>query len=359
MNRRTPGSKDGKRNSRRKDTDAGTMDLFHEKMVAAMNSSFAASSACDAPPQEVAETPPSLVSTSASPPPAGVPEGHAPQPTEIVAPQELCDGAPQTVPEAAAPQEPSAMGASQRQTLPARMLNEFVYCPRLFYYEHVEGVFVESADTMKGAALHARVDKGKGALAKPESTPVEGADAQAKPAADGDEIHSRSVMLGSERLGVVAKMDLVEVTLNEAGSVASVCPVDYKAGSPREGEDGRELWDTDRMQLGLQCLVLRDNGYACDAGIIYYRGTKQRVRLELTPDLETWVITQIAAARTVSAGPIPPPLVDSPKCVRCSLAPVCLPDETRMLSIGSTGFQPVGPAGLPPRLKARAPLPAD
>jgi CRISPR/Cas system-associated endoribonuclease Cas2 len=30
--------------------------------------------------------------------------------------------------------------------LPARMLNEFVYCPRLFYYEHVEGVFLHSAD---------------------------------------------------------------------------------------------------------------------------------------------------------------------------------------------------------------------
>ena len=52
------------------------------------------------------------------------------------------------------------------ESIPARMLNEFVYCPRLFYYEHVEGVFVESADTVKGAAVHARVDKGKGALPK-------------------------------------------------------------------------------------------------------------------------------------------------------------------------------------------------
>ena len=48
--------------------------------------------------------------------------------------------------------------------LPARMLNEFVYCPRLFYYEHVEGVFVESADTVKGKVLHKRVDKGSGAM---------------------------------------------------------------------------------------------------------------------------------------------------------------------------------------------------
>ena len=221
------------------------------------------------------------------------------------------------------------------ESIPARMLNEFVYCPRLYYYEHVEGVFVESADTVKGATVHARVDKGSGAMpkAKAAAKSEEEDEGEGKPAADGEEIHSRSVMLGSERLGVVAKMDLVEATLDEAGSVTGVCPVDYKVGSPREGEDGRELWDTDRMQLGLQCLVLRDNGYACNAGIIYYRGTKQRVRLELTPELEAWVIGRIAAARETALGPIPPPLVDSPKCARCSLAPVCLPDETRMLSV--------------------------
>jgi CRISPR-associated protein Cas1 len=224
---------------------------------------------------------------------------------------------------------------SQVESIPARMLNEFVYCPRLYYYEHVEGVFVESADTVKGAAVHARVDKGSGAMpkAKAGAKSEDDDEGEGKPAVDGEEIHSRSVMLGSERLGVVAKMDLVEATLDEAGSVTGVCPVDYKVGSPREGEDGRELWDTDRMQLGLQCLVLRDNGYACNAGIIYYRGTKQRVRLELTPELEAWVIGRIAAARETALGPIPPPLVDSPKCARCSLAPVCLPDETRMLSV--------------------------
>jgi len=223
------------------------------------------------------------------------------------------------------------------ESIPARMLNEFVYCPRLFYYEHVEGVFVESADTVKGATVHARVDKGSGAMpkAKAAAKSEEEDEGEGKPAADGEEIHSRSVMLGSERLGVVAKMDLVEATLDEAGSVTGVCPVDYKVGSPREGEDGRELWDTDRMQLGLQCLVLRDNGYACNAGIIYYRGTKQRVRLDLTTELEAWVIAQIAAARATALGPIPPPLVDSPKCARCSLAPVCLPDETRMLSVST------------------------
>ena len=156
--------------------------------------------------------------------------------------------------------------------------------------------------------------------------------------------------MGSERLGVVAKMDLVEVqagTASEAGAVGkeedlfavlNVCPVDYKAGAPRESEDGaggtglNELWDTDKMQLGLQALILRDNGYTCSEGVIYYRAVKQRVRLPITPELETWILQQIAEAKRVVAGPIPEPLVHSSKCVRCSLAPVCLPDETRMLA---------------------------
>ncbi|MES2739009.1 MAG: hypothetical protein V4672_22025 [Verrucomicrobiota bacterium] len=48
----------------------------------------------------------------------------------------------------------------------ARMLNEFVYCPRLFYYEQVEGVFLDNADTERGSAIHEKIDRGRGALPK-------------------------------------------------------------------------------------------------------------------------------------------------------------------------------------------------
>jgi hypothetical protein len=61
-----------------------------------------------------------------------------------------------------APVEPG--GEQIAEIIPARMMNEFVYCPRLFYYEFVEGVFVENADTMRGEAIHQRVDSGDGAL---------------------------------------------------------------------------------------------------------------------------------------------------------------------------------------------------
>jgi len=228
-------------------------------------------------------------------------------------------------------------------------MNEFIYCQRLFYYEFVEGVFVESVDTLRGAAVHQRVDSGNGALPaakkkskaektttedKPSETVVAPAKESETQSNEPETIHSRSVQMGSERLGIVAKMDLVEskAEKDDLLSALEVCPVDYKAGAPKEGEEANELWDTDKMQLGLQALILRDNGYTCNEGVIYYRATKQRVRLPITPELENWILQNITEAKRIIGGPIPAPLVHSPKCVRCSLAPVCLPDETRMLA---------------------------
>ena len=54
--------------------------------------------------------------------------------------------------------------------------------------------------------------------------------------------------------------------------------------------------------------------------------------ISITPGLVAWVEERIAEARRTAAGAIPSPLVASPKCPRCSLAPVCLPDETRLLA---------------------------
>src|SRR5947207_1747071 len=93
------------------------------------------------------------------------------------------------------PDPPEPPAVSYVEPLPVRMLNEFVYCPRLFYYEHVEGVFQHNADTKRGAALHARVDGGRGELpaARPEGEKEDATDQETKPAENV--IHSRSVSL--------------------------------------------------------------------------------------------------------------------------------------------------------------------
>ncbi len=195
--------------------------------------------------------------------------------------------------------------------LPARMLNEFVYCPRLFFYEWVEGIFAHSADTIEGELRHEKLET--------KSDPLPPPDREAH-------IHSRSVSLSSETHRLIAKMDLVE------GDGGAVVPVDYKKGNPREGEEGPEAWPADRVQLCAQALILRDNGYRCDEAIAYYNATRQRVRIAIDDTLvaETLDAAERAIALALS-GRIPKPLVDSPKCPRCSLVGICLPDETALV----------------------------
>src|SRR6516164_6094674 len=91
--------------------------------------------------------------------------------------------------------------------VPARMVNEFQYCPRLAYLEWVQGEWAESADTVEGRGAHRRVDRGPGELPEPEAL------------GDDERIHARSVTLSSDRLGLIARLDLIEV---EDGSVVPV-----------------------------------------------------------------------------------------------------------------------------------------
>jgi CRISPR-associated protein Cas1 len=224
---------------------------------------------------------------------------------------------PQRLPEPNPP-EPGEAPVSPRETLPdylpARMVNEFVYCPRLYFYEWVEGVFRESADTLEGSAQHKRVD------ARPTALPEAGEAAE--------RIHARSVTLSSERLRVIAKLDLVEA------EGESATPVDYKHGAPREGPDGViEMWPADRVQIALQAIVLRENGYECNEAVVFYQKTRQRVRVPVDAALITEAEEAVARAWDLAEfGQIPAPLADSPKCVGCSLNTICLPDETNRLT---------------------------
>jgi CRISPR-associated protein Cas1 len=188
------------------------------------------------------------------------------------------------------------------------MLNEFVYCPRLFFYEWVESVFTHNTDTIEGAQRHEKLET--------RSDPL-------PPPATDTTIHSRSVMLSSETHRLIARIDLVE------GTGDAVIPIDYKKGHPRDADEGPQAWPADRVQLAAQALILRDNGYHCDEAVAYYHATRQRVRVVLDGALIAETLAALDQARALAAsGKIPPPLVDSPKCPRCSLVGVCLPDET-------------------------------
>jgi len=198
--------------------------------------------------------------------------------------------------------------------VPARMLNEYAYCPRLFFLEWVDSLWASNADVAEGDRRHRRADAGGGAVPLPDH---------------GDVRVARSVELASERLGITAKLDVVE------GVDGGVVPVDVKKGRP--AADGTP-WEADAIQVCAQVLLLREQGYSCERGEIFYAQTRQRVVVEPTPELvaRTQQIVREARAAAARLAP-PPPLQSSPKCPRCSLVGICLPDETNLLARRNEG----------------------
>lgn len=203
------------------------------------------------------------------------------------------------------PEHPSAV-----PLIPVRMVNEFVYCPRLAWLEWVAGEWADSADTAEGRFRHRRIDRPGGELpAAPD---------------EHEAIHARSVTLGSEALGIIGKLDLVE------GEGAHVTPVDYKRGKRPHVAGG--AWEPERVQLCAQGLLLREHGYEAGGGMLYFAASRERVPVEFDDALVADTHAAIAGLRALAQAATPPePLADSPKCPRCSLVGICQPDEIAFL----------------------------
>lgn len=221
--------------------------------------------------------------------------------------------------------------------LPARMINEYQYCPRLAYLEWVQGEWAESADTVEGRHAHRRVDRPGGALPAPG-------------AADEDErFHARSITLSSNRLGLIAKMDLIE------GEGNRVTPIDYKRG--KRPHVPRGAYDPERVQLCVQGMILEEHGYECTEGALYFAESRERVRVVFDDELRALSRNAVDGLRLVAAGgQMPPPLTDSPKCPRCSLVGICLPDEVNFFKKDDTPPRPLAVArtdALPVYVQAR------
>ena len=194
------------------------------------------------------------------------------------------------------------------------MVNEYAYCPRLAYLEWVQGEWAESADTVEGRHAHRRVDRGGGKLPDADAPAV------------GEKLHARSITLSSDRLGLITRTDVIET---EHGAVI---PVDYKRGKRPHVKGG--AYEPERVQLCVQGLILRDHGYRCDEGVLYFVASRERVRVRFDDELVELTKRMVAGLRRVAAERvIPPPLEDSPKCPRCSLVSICLPDEINHLAL--------------------------
>jgi len=208
---------------------------------------------------------------------------------------------------------------------PARNVAEFAYCPRLFYLMEVEGVYLPSADTEQGKLVHRRVHH-------PGSIPE-------KDDSESDRV-VRSLALTSQKLGLTATMDLAEISGNTA------VPIEYRKGRPRkvtmapppENPDeppnldvmplySYEAWPTDRVQLAFHAILLKEAGYEVERAILYYASEKRRLEIDVNDAFISEALITLEAAKSCAQGPRPMPLLNDARCLRCSLQPICLPDE--------------------------------
>lgn len=193
--------------------------------------------------------------------------------------------------------------------IPLSMLNAFVYCQRRFFYEYLEGSMIYNADVEEGRIKHEKLDDAEGKTSKKKN----------------DSIHTRSLYLSSDRYGITGKIDLFE----EKEGIAY--PVEYKKRkAPKDTNDKPFVWLNDQIQLCSQALLLEDNGFpSITHGFLYYIGSKKRVKVDFIEDLRKKTVEAIESAKRLTKdGQIPQPLADDPRCVPCSLLPICMPSET-------------------------------
>lgn len=202
------------------------------------------------------------------------------------------------------------------------MVAQHAFCARRFHLMYVEGRWEDNAHTLEGKDVHRRVDRIGNLL--PEVEPP--AERPLETPGDEPPLIARSVSLGCEDLGLMGKLDLVSAD-PEGGEAV---PVETKKS--RVPNTPERSYLAERTQLMAQGLLLRSHGYRSGHGYVFYAGSRLRVRVDFTPELEAETRATIAAVRAGRSHTVlPPPLDDSPKCWGCSLCGICLPDETNLL----------------------------
>lgn len=198
------------------------------------------------------------------------------------------------------------------ELIPVRALNQATYCPRLYYLQYVDAVVPINEHIVGGLFDHRRVND---------------PDLANRTRKEGDIHQTRSVTLSSQQLGITAVLDVVE----EKGG--STYPVETKHGSAPRDEAGRpSVWDNDAVQVCAQGMLLEEDlGVSVPKGVLFYAGSRERVEVPFDEALRQKTLAVIEQIRMLSARDVPPeplPAELRHRCHGCSLATICLPEET-------------------------------
>jgi CRISPR-associated exonuclease Cas4 len=191
---------------------------------------------------------------------------------------------------------------SDDELLPLSGLQHLAFCERQWGLIHIEQVWADSADTLRGEFFHERVDTAG-------YTNASGVQSE------------RSVRITSYELGLYGVADIVEFSIVEPMVIR---PVEYKVGSPKVAS-----WD--RIQLSAQAICLEEMYQtSIKEGALYYGSTRRRERIEISQQLRDEVIRLSGRAHSLFAEQVTPLPRKRSRCNRCSLRDLCVPELAGM-----------------------------
>jgi CRISPR-associated protein Cas1 len=190
-------------------------------------------------------------------------------------------------------------------------LHALTYCERLFYLEEVERIRVADASVFAGRRLHVEL---------------------AKDDVDGT---WDKITLESETLGICGTVDVLR---RRDGKIV---PYEHKRGRAAGKRGAYEAWETDSVQVAAYTLLAEEAlGQPIDEARVRYHATKVTVRVPVDEALRAKVRGSVDRARALRDRVERPPVTENERlCARCSLAPVCLPEEARLAA--DADFRPI------------------
>lgn len=194
-------------------------------------------------------------------------------------------------------------GSIEMTALKVHALHALAYCERLYYLENVEEMRIADGAVYAGRRLHVELER------------------------EEDEGEWLTLNLESERWGLTGRIDCVR------RRDGAIIPYEHKRGrSARSREGVAEAWASDRLQvIAYAALVEEQTGREVSEGRVRYHADNVLVRVAFDEEARVDLARAVGRARELQGTVERPPVTENERlCVRCSLAPVCLPEEARL-----------------------------
>jgi CRISPR-associated exonuclease Cas4 len=200
---------------------------------------------------------------------------------------------------------------NEEEFLQLSALQHLIFCKRQCALIHIEQAWADNALTVQGEHLHDKVHE---AGDRTESR--------------GDIRIARGLALRSTRLGLSGVADVVEfhrvndggINLPDVRGLWRPFPVEYKRGRPKRDR-------CDEVQVCAQAICLEEMlGVDIPEGALFYGATHHRFDVSFDPALRTETENAAARLHDLVRSRKTPPAIHEPKCDRCSLREICVPE---------------------------------